>query len=99
MKESESLTKKLDFESSYNYNYIPGEATNWPDYLPAIRIAYNSKVNSNTGASPNLLFFGRESLHPIQLHLPQLPLAVTPAEHLLHLRARVEMVMAQMHQA
>ena len=78
---------------------LPGEATNWPDYLPAIRIAYNSKVNANTGASPNLLYFGRESLHPIQLHLPQLPLAVTPAEHLLHLRARVEMVMAKMHQA
>ena len=78
---------------------LPGEAANWPDYLPAIRIAYNFKANVNTGATPNMLYFGRESLPSIQLHLPQLPLSVTSAEHLLHLRARVELVMAKMHKA
>ena len=77
---------------------LPAEAINWPDYLPAIRIAINSKVNTNTGYTPNMLMFGRESLHPIQLHLPQLPPVATPAEHLLHLRARVETVMARMQQ-
>ena len=77
---------------------LPAEAINWPDYLPAIRIAINSKVNTNTGYTPNMLMFGRESLHPIQLHLPQLPPVASPAEHLLHLRARVETVMARMQQ-
>ena len=78
---------------------LHGKAANLPDYLPAIRITYNSKVNVNTGATPNMLYFGHELLHPIQLHQPQLPLAVTPAEHLLHLHSRVELVMAKMHKA
>ena len=44
-----------------------------------------------------MLYSEHELLHPIQLHLPLLPLAVTPPKHLLHLHSRVELVMAKMH--
>ena len=49
------------------------EDTVWDNYLPAIALAYNSKVCETTGVTPFLAFLGREARLPLDLYvkLPQ----------------------------
>ena len=48
------------------------EDKNWELHLPAITLAYNTKVNNSTGVTPSLAFLGREAKLPVDLVL-QLP--------------------------
>ena len=42
----------------------------WSKYLPAMVMAYNTKVNSSTGVTPYFATFGREARLPVDLVLP-----------------------------
>ena len=48
------------------------EDREWEQHLPAITLAYNTKVNNATGVPPSLAFLGREAKLPVDLVL-QLP--------------------------
>ena len=48
------------------------EDKEWEQHLPAITLAYNTKVNNATGVTPSLAFLGREAKLPVDLVL-QLP--------------------------
>ena len=48
------------------------EDTNWDSLLPAITLAYNSKLNESTGVTPALAFLGKEMKIPVDLII-QLP--------------------------
>ena len=48
------------------------EDKDWEQHLPAITLAYNTKVNHSTGVTPSLAFLGREAKLPVDLVL-QLP--------------------------
>jgi dUTP pyrophosphatase len=48
------------------------EDKQWNRNLPFFTLAYNSKVNSSTGVTPNLAFLGREASLPLDL-MTQLP--------------------------
>ena len=43
------------------------EDTEWPRLLPALQLAFNSKVNVSTGVTPLLAFTGREVRLPVDL--------------------------------
>ena len=42
----------------------------WSRYLPAMVMAYNTKVNASTGMTPYYATFGREARLPVDLILP-----------------------------
>ena len=44
---------------------------NWLRKLPAIQLAYNSRVHQATGVTPALAFLGREFKIPIALMVPE----------------------------
>ena len=44
---------------------------NWQRKLPAIQLAYNSRVHAATGVTPALAFLGREVKIPIALMVPE----------------------------
>ena len=46
---------------------LPREDTEWDQHLPAITLAYNTKVCDATGVTPSLAFLGREAKLPIDL--------------------------------
>ena len=48
---------------------LPREDTQWDLHLPAITLAYNTKVCDATGVTPSLAFLGREAKLPIDLIL------------------------------
>merc|ERR1711867_85680 len=43
------------------------EEAGWASFLPAIQLAYNTKVNQSTGVTPFLAFTGRECRLPLDL--------------------------------
>ena len=43
------------------------EETDWYNHLPALTLAYNTKVNAATGLTPYFSFFGREARLPADL--------------------------------
>ena len=69
---------------------IPDPPADWTHDLISICLARNSQVNRITGFSPNRLFFGRESFHPLQIHLQTWPDKQHPAEHLLELKKNTD---------
>ena len=56
----------------------------WSKYLPAMVMAYNTKVNVSTGVTPFFATFGREARLPVDLILP------TPGEEEKTLNSHVE---------
>ena len=56
----------------------------WARYLPAMVMAYNTKVNSSTGVTPYYATFGREARLPVDLILP------TPGEEPQTMNSHVE---------
>ena len=42
----------------------------WSKYIPAMVMAYNTKVNTSTGVTPYFATFGREARLPVDLVLP-----------------------------
>ena len=52
----------------------------WEDHLPAITLAYNTKVNVATGVTPSLAFLGREAKLPVDMIL-QTPEVTFPTPH------------------
>ncbi len=40
--------------------FVGGDQVNWDILLPSLQRAHNSSVNASTGASPDMLLFGRE---------------------------------------
>ena len=46
------------------------ESMDWNKQLPALELAYNSKVNELTGLTPFLAFLGREAKLPADMVLP-----------------------------
>ena len=59
----------------------------WSKYLPAMVMAYNTKVNSSTGVTPYFATFGREARLPVDLVLP------TPGEESRTMNSHVEEVL------
>ena len=48
---------------------IQGRETLWPEYLPGVVLAYNTRIHSSTGVTPFLAFQGREATLPADLIL------------------------------
>jgi len=46
---------------------VQREQATWPDYLPAVTLAYNVSVHSTTGWSPYFLFHGRQPICELDL--------------------------------
>ena len=44
--------------------------TEWARFLPAITLAFNTKVNASTGVTPYLATFGREAKLPVDFVIP-----------------------------
>ena len=59
-----NLTSMLTLE-------LDREDVNWMTKLPAIKLAYNSKVHRAIGVTPALAFLGRELKIPISLIIPE----------------------------
>ena len=78
---------------------IPDPPADWTHALISICLARNSQVNRITGYTPNRLFFGRESFHPLQLHLKTLPDKQHPAEQLLELKRNTDIITQRLYLA
>ena len=50
--------------------FLDREDREWSKYVPAMVMAYNTKVNSATGVTPFFATFGREARLPVDLVLP-----------------------------
>ena len=50
--------------------FLEREDREWSKYVPAMVMAYNTKVNSATGVTPFFATFGREARLPVDLVLP-----------------------------
>ena len=50
--------------------FLDREDREWSKYVPAMVMAYNTKVNSATGVTPFFATFGREAKLPVDLVLP-----------------------------
>jgi len=46
-------------------SYVNAMADDWDDFLPALELAVNSKIQASTGASPFYLVYGKEPRLPI----------------------------------
>ena len=64
--------------------FLDREDKEWSRYLPAMVMAYNTKVNSSTGVTPYFATFGREARLPVDLILP------TPGDEPTTLNGHVE---------
>ena len=51
--------------------YLKRDDPEWEAVLPMALLAYNTKVNSTTGVTPNEAWLGREAKIPLDLILPQ----------------------------
>ena len=78
---------------------IPDPPADWTHALISICLARNSQVNRITGYTPNRLFFGRESFHPLQIHLKTLPDKQHPAEQLLELKKNTDIITQRLYLA
>ena len=79
---------------------LPSPPDGWVDALAPLLLAYNSQEHRVTGFSPNRLFFGRESFHPLQLNLQvNMPLPATAAEHLFTLKKQADVIANRLHEA
>ena len=79
---------------------LPSPPDGWTQALAPLLLAYNSQVHKVTGFSPNMLYFGRESFHPLQLQLQtNLPTPLAPAEHLLELKRKGDIIMNRLYHA
>ena len=76
---------------------IPDPPAEWTHALISICLARNSQVNKIAGFTPNHLFFGRESIHPLQSHLQTLPDKQHPAEHLLELKKNTDIITQRLY--
>ena len=78
---------------------IPDPPADWSNALISICLARNSQVNRITGFTPNRLYFGRESFHPLQSHLQMLPDKQHPAEQLLELKKNTDIITQRIYLA
>lgn len=73
------------------------EDTNWIAKLPAIQMAYNSKVHRSTGVTPALAFLGRELKIPLALIAP-VPGRGSETSWIGQLKDRYNKIFAKMYQ-
>jgi hypothetical protein len=60
-------------------SYVNAMGNDWDDYLPALELAFNSKVQASTGAAPFTLVYGTEARLPIDCALDDARPAKLPA--------------------
>ena len=60
-------------------SYTNAMGDDWDEYLPALELAFNSKVQASTGASPFTLVYGTEARLPIDCALDDARPAAMPA--------------------
>ena len=65
--------------------FLERDDKEWVKYLPAMVMAYNTKVNSSTGVTPFFATFGREARLPVDLILP------TPGEQPVGMNEHVDL--------
>lgn len=53
--------------------FVNENKSDWDDLLPYLLMAYRSTEHATTGCTPNLLFFGRETLLPIDVMVGPTP--------------------------
>jgi RNase H-like domain found in reverse transcriptase/Reverse transcriptase (RNA-dependent DNA polymerase)/Integrase zinc binding domain len=53
-------------------SYVNAMGDDWDEYLPALELALNSKVQASTGASPHYLVYGTEPRLPVDCMLDEL---------------------------
>ena len=58
-------------------SYVNAMGDDWDEYLPALELALNSKVQASTGASPHYLVYGTEPRLPVDCMLDELRPATT----------------------
>ena len=82
---------------------LPDPPHAWVQAVTPLALAYNSQQNRVTGFSPNLIYFGRESFHPLTLKLQpdddNYHTVKSPAEHLLHLKQRTDIISEKLYRA
>lgn len=59
--------------------YVGAMGDDWDEYLPALELAFNSKVQASTGAAPFTLVYGTEARLPIDCALDDARPATVPA--------------------
>jgi hypothetical protein len=60
-------------------SYANAMGDDWDEYLPALELAFNSKVQASTGAAPFTLVYGTEARLPIDCVLDEVRPATVPA--------------------
>jgi hypothetical protein len=60
-------------------SYVNAQGSDWDEYLPALELALNSKVQASTGAAPFTLVYGTEARLPIDCTLDGVKPAALPA--------------------
>ncbi|MDR3444275.1 hypothetical protein, partial [Dyella sp.] len=60
-------------------SYVNAMGDDWDEYLPALELAFNSKVQASTGAAPFTLVYGTEARLPIDCVLDDARPATLPA--------------------
>jgi len=60
-------------------SYANAMGDDWDEYLPALELAFNSKVQASTGAAPFTLVYGTEARLPIDCALDDARPAMVPA--------------------
>ncbi len=84
-------------------SYVNAMGDDWDEYLPALELALNSKVQASTGAAPFTLVYGTEARLPIDCALdearPTVPAAMQRAERMKlaldHARSNAEQAQAR----
>ena len=85
-------------------SYVNTMGDDWDEYLPALELAFNSKVQASTGAAPFTLVYGTEARLPIDCALDDARPASVPAAGqraermklaLHHARSRAELAQAK----
>ena len=74
----------------------------WVQAITPLALAYNSQPNRVTGFSPNMVFFGRESFHPLTLQLQPDDDGAgikSPAEHLQQLKKQADIIAEKLYRA
>ena len=74
----------------------------WVQAITPLALAYNSQPNRVTGFSPNMVFFGRESFHPLTLQLQpddDSARVKSPAEHLQQLKGQADIIAEKLYRA
>ncbi len=71
----------LPAASSPSWLFLDRNDNQWEPHLPAITMAYNTKVCKPTGVTPFMAYFGREAKLPadLVLRLPDTEYASVPA--------------------